>query len=61
MKIYKTMLMKTKRKQWNLTEREQGKLQYFGQLKHSYQFKHCEIRSYKLSMRIKLQNKSSVN
>ena len=41
------MLTKTKRKQWNLTEREQGKLRYFGQLKHSYQFKHCEIRSYK--------------
>ena len=41
------MLTKTKRKQWNLTEGKQGKLRNFRQLKHSNQFKHCEIRSYK--------------
>ena len=48
LKIYKTkMLTKTKRKQWNLTEGKKGKLRNFRQLKHSNQFKHCEIRSHK--------------
>ena len=41
------MLTRTKRKKWKLTERKQGKLRYFGQLKHSNKIEHCEIRSYK--------------
>ena len=41
------MLARTKRKQWKLTERKQGKLRYFEQLEHSNKIEHCEIKSYK--------------